>query len=385
MDEKYIIYSDISQLITSSLQPITTLILHANADVDSVIVTSDDGKYLPFSYEPVPKPGTLIQVIAHGMEFRGELININDNYLSLRDTETSGIHKIYKYDSLRIDEEENLYPSIRFVNPVKPVVNYMFSGLTWKCVGVGFIQKDHLSIQISAIINNQTHKNLTGTFSLMDGDIYKNETYQNIRSKDTLQSSQEEYISYDLGKITINTNPYVVNIFTLTAPFSKIYTHILGEENVNFGYRFTTSKYLPPCRMTLYSSNKGSLLGISNISRTCHNKKIDLLMGSTVKISIKSYVNNYEQTINQKRPDGSNTETKIRVSHIHASMKNNKNTMVRIILKFYIGKAKLFDITCKQYDRFEDGYIEWHFDVPPALKTEQEHLFDCQVKYPVTY
>jgi hypothetical protein len=426
------------------------------ADLNSVLIVqsiSNQIKIIPYTLFGSPnffRPDckSIVSISKDGIVYEGELHDLDDNSASIITTEIVpgksrrhndelNIMKIRNYDTIKrsIPTDTNVDSRYHYLL-VKPLtqdpftINYIMDGCSWRgyysiLIELGnFVEEsnennpeeDPLEMKISLLRFFGMISNTTGTIIntketfLVAGDIPmsrgKNSpkinfesrmiSSQKVQTQNVEESSLDEYEKYAVP-ITHLEEETPSEIFTIyDIPVNKIYTNILGQSDVTYGYCFQTNKFLPDGDAMIYSSEDpiGSLLGESHISEVRIGDYINLHLGKTSTVRIDTILEQQDitDTYPQNNQDKNSTNNQnnqidpkeiariIRLSGriqsvvIRSEIKNRNNHAVDIILKWPIGNGKVLSETCDKYER-KNGNLEFMYLINPS----ETFSFKCKM------
>ncbi len=430
---KLTIYSKSGHIVQQYSSDVKSVILPKSTEISSITVIDANGNIIPFSYipettlglsltNPVTGEKVYAKVIKDGQEINGKVLSLDSQNVTLM--ADGKLINIRKYDQVQVNIDDNVTrPRLILNTPNLFTVSYLLSNISWSCVGTALIDKNTMYLRLSGNITNNTETDINAEVTLVSGDVFQNRTETYAPKAMMMASSQirepmrsdkvdkvmlEDYVRYDVGNKIIH-NKDVAELGTWNFPFIKIYTHKIADDDVKFGYRFTTPDYLPECEINVYSINSNkqidAYLGTNQIEESQKGEEKDLMLGTSTVIKCKSSViisndviidnertaQQYNMTLNEYRAaivetrDNSGKIVRtggwhIVTENITVEITNNNIEVSFLIIKHYVGDKLLIDTQCRAYKKREQGYIEWYFEVPPKVGTNPfKDTFQCNV------
>ena len=422
---KLTIYSHTGHVVQRHEAGVGHIVLPKSAEVSSIIIVDSKGKIIPFSYvAPIDLNTALseqnkndVVVSKRDIVVKGKILQWSGNEVSVLSKGT--LQVVRDYDCIKsVFDEDSLLSHVMLPKTSNPVdISYLLPSVSWKCNGTILIEEESsiINLNLSGKITNDTETEYKADVSLVSGDIYQYRNKQTYAPRAMLQaaapmqddapptSNPEDYTSYDVGTHVIKPNSIVIaELGTTKIKGLKLYSFRTGADAVKFGYRFKAPGFLPACDVNVYntapnaSSIIGPYLGSNHIDEKQKGDIVDLMLGDSTRVQCKSTVESSSIVITDKETadkygltfqDSDNsekaqTEAKWRLvtDNIKVDISNRNEKDITLIIKHYVGDRKLVNISCQQFEKREDGFLEWYFNVPATvdeLITRQE--FVCKV------
>jgi hypothetical protein len=350
-----------------------------------------------------PKEQSPILVKKDGNEYEGILINKGKNTVTILQSEASDssresiLLQVRDYDFLERRSDRSVNPSQRHLvlqvpnsNPV--TLNYLFNGISWSGQYTIIIdQKMPLKISVlrfSGLINNSTQETINSTkTTLISGNLktpYQSPAMRPMyaamkaASEETTQPEVglDEYLVYPLGEMEIEDQNSVDLLLLTEIPVEKIYLNQVGQEDVSFGYNFKAPQDLPRGSAHIYSASPnhlvGPLIGLSTIPEKREDEKVELVLGQTTRVHVKSNISERSLKVVDNHP----TEREIIVQ---SKLINRTEEIVTIVLQQYIGNDKILSLNSEgknvASDKFERERGLLKFKVQLNPKSEKDFAY----------
>ncbi len=262
----------------------------------------------------------------------GKLIDLTSDAVTLQDEEHDTLVIIHRPSTLTIvneDKKSDVFtttPSVMLKsnNSMVSTLSYLQLGVSW-CANATVIidtRTNTAMIRISGQIKNDCGLDLNGVISLVAGDVYQPSTPQiqlqamslattttHYKAKTTARSNasysdvdavgpqrMEEFVRFPIGKRHIAQHE-IVELFTASASFVKIYKHVVGSHSngTNYGYRFEAPQFLPSCQAQVYTSAPPlhvieRFLGECKMSEKQPKQRTTLMIGTSTVVKVRSHV-----------------------------------------------------------------------------------------------
>lgn len=427
---KLTVYSQSGHIIQTYSVGTKTVTLPKSAEVSSIVIIDNLGNIIPFTYIPetnttialtdrITGNKTEVTILKDNKSLSGKLLSFDakNAVISVDDQ----IICINRYDYLTINNSGD-YTRPRLVldrDTQAFTISYLLSSIAWNCVGTALITNDKSFMYLRLVGNivNNTESDIEASTTLVSGEVNQNRPEDNFlmavdarassfqsyakRSPAPVKTSLlEDYIKYDIGLRNIHSKD-IAELGTWKIPIMKIYSHNTESDNiVKFGYRFKTPKFIPTCSVNVYSMDEkqiiNSYLGSDNISESQINKEVDIILGettimdcSTLIIISEIPVSNEEDakkynipldTFAKKYRPNDRKEWRIITEDISVKINNRNTVNSLLILRHYVGTKLLTNISCKTYNKRENGFIEWYFQIPEGTMNDpHKEEFVCQI------
>lgn len=431
LHSKITIYSSSGHIVQRYNYNTKTITLPKSVEVNSLVVIDSNSNVIPFSYISETNLGTaltnrstgekvFVTVIKGSQKMDGRVISLDGDSVTI--TTGNQIINTREYDQIIVNIPENQdYTRPRIVIDNKESINYDFftisyllSSISWNCVGTALIDdgKSKLYLRLAGNIINNTETDISGNTILVSGEVYQNRpntprynneavrsmaVYQSnsapISSKKANSSMLEDYVKYEVGDRIIH-NKDLAELGTLSLSIIKLYIHRTDERNiVKFGYRFTAPGFIPSCSINAYSilndNTIDAYLGSNEINESQKDDEVDLIIGESTMLQCKSNIisndivisnddatNQYNLHVPLDNSNNNSRQWHILTENISVNINNHNNKESNLVLKHYVGKKRIINITCTKYNKREDGFIEWYFTIPSG---SQKQEFSCEI------
>lgn len=315
-----------------------------------VYTDSDDGvrRLLSYDFRPADDPlhtiGSKLIVSKGGNTYEGMMLTIDHDSVTLYDeNDRSTLTKIIKYDDISV-EHVNIEPTL-FIDSIPDgqyKISFLLGSLTWRCTYSGLVIGDRIStIAANANIMNNTEQEIDpSSISIVAGNLKhsflakkRKSQYQlecssvgkkdyltdcsggpmnNMGAKDTmgLRSNESETLSeYEIFSMSNDSIPRglcIRSLFSLdnVEKQKKIFYYNIDDDNLSFGYRFETPRYLPDGSISMFDEHN-VYLGSTDIPSTIKGGVVDLRVGIPNAVSIvthKIHVTDQERKEEEKIP-----------------------------------------------------------------------------------
>lgn len=408
------------------------VLLPKSAELSSITILDSNGAIVPFSYILPPTINTSINDLIRGEHVDGAVVKGEDvlhgKIISLEPTHVTilidnKIHTVREYDQVVVPTASELFtrPLLILENEGKPVtLSYLLKNIAWTCVGTALINttQNTMYLRLTGNIANDTESQIYADVTLVSGNVYQHRRSQGagimpqtpralmaapIEHEKVSAEALEDYVRYDVGT-QILTKQNIVELGVWEFPVTKVYIHeTRSHDTVQFGYRFTTSEFIPECSVNVYSTNANhsidAYLGTSQIEETQKQTEIDLILGESTKLQCRSIIEpvsdqiiteenlamvgvtltDQDRQILIKPPDDRRLH---RITErLEVQITNHNTTKSDLIVKHYIGSdRKLLQTQCKPTDKREGNTLIWYFDIPPGTATEpRKDQFECLI------
>jgi hypothetical protein len=389
--------------------PGNTITVPKSAERSTIVVLADDGSVVDFEYRPGTDlaqsvnnrdSGDRVQVtvVAGKTKTTGTIVRMDADTVTL--VSNGELILINGYDRLSLKAPNDyLRPRLLLANDSAPVtVSYLLSSIAWFCSGTAIISNTTMHLRLSGTINNNTETDIRATVKLVAGDVRQNrdssESYPRsalasaapqMRRETVATSLVEDYTSYDVGARTIHSED-VAELGVWDIPVHKIYVHETHSyDEVNYGYRFKATDFLPACNVNVYTGKSGpigSYMGSGHIQESQKDDEVDLILGGStivqclselvvddVEITDEKLAKKYELTLGPR-------QWRLLTTELTTTISNTGSDPANLILRHFINDSRLVSIDCKEFKQRKNGYLEWLFQVPPERKNEK---FVCTI------
>lgn len=429
------IYSNSAHMVTQDLGDKGSISVPRSIDVSSIIALDAEGKAIPVHFVVRPKESLnealnnpkyhLGVIVTKGdRQVKGVIRELNDNNVAVKGADDSSITIIRNYDHITIENPPSIVTkeisSIVFGGSPASI-SYLFSDVSWICVGTAIINGDNMQLHLAGHITNNTETPVDADVSLISGTVqqrrrepryfagtvisYKESAAPSPGPRQTVSiNALEEYVKYKLGQVTIQKQA-LIPLVVLAIPVTKIYHHQIGQEDVYFGYTFEAPDYVPQCLVNAYAGDSqsgiGAFLGSSSIEEHQKGQEIDFILGQTTKVQVESEIlpisdivvtqeviteqhlelDEDEQRIIRRTP----TEQKLHLitEEVGVDISNYNESHAFLCLKYDLRGRRLINTTCRPANKQESGVLEWYFQLDPGTKDSfikpNKMRFDCTI------
>lgn len=280
-----------------------------------------------------------------------------------------------KHNLLQVEAEENV------------IVTFLFTTLTWKCLGRLYIDEDLLSLHLLGQITNTEEKSFAGNVGLVTGKqneiphIAARSSMAKLASEASFMTPKaspngetlEDYYQYSVGDLTLEGNSMTVYpLSTYSFPYAKVYLVSTGHNQVNYGYRlFIKNMYIPDCELSIYKDNL--YLGSTSFQEAREGDERLVLTG----ISTQVRCNNLIQTHQEEEQDiiDENTIKTYTSEAVTCELFNRDKVDATVLIKHPLNNRNVEGISPKPA-KIEDDLIQWEVKLAPG-----EKVFEAVIVY----
>lgn len=369
-----IIYPDLGQVIQKrSPGSNKSVFVPSTIDTASIIALSSEENVLstsiiPTNREKIGQNVSLYIVHKGDKRYTGTLVVMDDNIVTL--WTGKNIISIREYDTIQQNLEYIEHQTVELTDEAVQL-SYLFTGISWKCVGTGLISDDKLQLTLSAMVSVKPEPALPMRFDsikFVSGTLSQPSPNANTRSTlmamKTSPSRVEDNIVWDYEyEVSYQKLDKTFKLENYTFDSSKFYSHYIGTDTTQFGYRFVPKKALPACSITVYAYDNnmvGNYLGTVALNATTADKEAQLILRDTTKISSQSRVEHSER-IEEKE----GVKTTVYSDIITLTVTNQLNRNIRLVCSFWIGDREVTNVS-RQVLSWENGMLKWEFTISPG-------------------
>jgi len=396
------IYSRSAHIIEYFPEQTKSIILPKFVDITSILILDSEGTIVPFSYISEINTnnviGSNVQVIKKEKTIKGKVLSMTQDNITI--LSNNKIITLRNYDQIIVSTSDELNQPQLIIPPEyylkELTLSYLINNITWECVGTALIDDNNLYLRLAGNINNNTESDIDADTTLVSGEVYQKQknhypesrmilSAAPIKSDKVQTSMSEDFIKYKIGKRIIR-NKDIAELGTFTYPITKLYIHKTEENNiVRFGYRFIAKEYIPACSINVFSIDRGidSFLGSNNIGESQRNDEIDIIIGESTLLQCKSLIVisdditiDNEEKAKQYKLSIDKSQWHVITEDITVEITNHIDKKSFLIIKHNIGNKLLLDTKCKTYEKRNNGYLEWYFELLP---TTDKQNFTCQI------
>lgn len=356
----------------------------------STIIVLSQSQFLPFDFTNThnkPKRGRVLTKTGKLLE--GVISDLTDHTVTVY-TDTNQ-YRIRDYDTVEIDHLgyqssfPTLYPHLKETTEIQ--LTYALDQVSWRCIGTGIIDKNHLKMRLAAYVTNDSESELAGSVTLVSGNLKipsKTMTLQSrpvslmatTRVTEFEPASSSDYMRYDVGAKKIDHASFI-DLEHWDTPLTKIYrttTHPYSP--VYFGYTFKTPKYLPHCDVN-FSSADMMFLGNATLNEARPDDDVHFYLGETTVIQAKTEIVPDNQ-LAPVHPDKNSDAKDIVTERLKCQVRYEaKHGPVVLYLEHRLDHGrKIKHVSCADYRLTPDGLIL--FKIPIILDTTE---FTCTLQY----
>ena len=388
---------------------------------------------VPHSYRS--SASQLAKISIKEKEYIGTIISVSDERIMFEDYDTKKIKAIRKYDSYEYLEQDRIL-SFDHIDGDDGVydLSYLSSSITWEPEYHIYLSRDmateeRLTLIIRGVISSKLTKDFYNYPESMSEYItliadhvaqpgrhrmdQRTASYESLEPINHEPSDEDEYINKDYPEYTVSYDIPLVNtdnniiLSDHELIGRKIYLHHVETNKNLFGYRFDTPVYLPPGR-TYIMNEDDVYLGKTNFKSTVEGEEVEMIIGPTQLVGIKSITmrsskiietpdedhdinqsdtnirtietSDEDHNINQSEsPLGGGRGTNIKtIKHkeitinVQNTIKNMTGGEINITLRLYIGKSTVLSIIPKPEDSdiiIKDGHIDYDLIISDETTT----------------
>ena len=383
------------------------IMLPKSAELQSIMIVTVKGNILPFNYIDA---AAIALTNRHNGEQITAIVKKNNDIVT-------GEVLSYDSDSITILLDETAvtirhYDKIEFTNlagNTRPylivaastqnfTVSYLLSTIGWQCIGTALYDntRDIIVLRLAADVTNNTELDLIGELTVVSGDVQQQRRQASrtmvannnmlmarpSMSSETTENKIQDYHKYNVGARTLYNNN-ILELGVWEIPALKIYVHYISSFNiVEYGFRATSSEYIPAATVNVYEIQNGSIgsyLGSDIIDIVPVNKQFDIMVGATSAVLCESTLTTVDKEIESKTGTTTTTTTEITKHNVTDTLRVNiTNTTPQqlwLVIKHFIGNRKFVSST-QNVDRLKDGYLEWYVNTNPS----QQGQWNCVVQ-----
>lgn len=344
------------------------------------------------------------------LSYTGYLINLTDEMATITiksgDNRTAEkVLRIRKYDTVETLANNislrNYCLCINTSHAGSIMMTYLINNIEWKGNYTAILDLASSSIPLlryNGEVKNLTSQVFTSTETyLVTGkvsqDLSRSERVYAANAMASVQrapnndsdnltiSALDEYTKYPVEGLRLEDKLSVDLFSKISLIARKIYINTLGQQSVDFGYRFKAPDFLPGGKVFVYTTGRngnllGSFLGTSNINESRENDEVDLALGSTTSIKVETQVQ--ERNITEQESDMALEESskeKLKLIDIKSKISNRNPEKVTLLLHHYIGTDYVLESTCTEQTQ-KNGILEYTLELEPNSEFE----FNCQLK-----
>ena len=417
------IYEDLTHVI----QEVNDDKLDLPISVNSSSITCMDAEGTNIGFEFVPyrqifKKDIKCRVEKKNKIQQGKIISTDGYSITL--LSQNEISYIRKFDSISISKQDyREHPRIILNSTQVPTYcSYHCGDIAWRCMGQLIVSEanNKMYLSVSALVTNSTNFNFDGTIyvicgqPLSRGPSYRSNNAAKLTSRrasmelasasvadtEPEQSRSEDYVMYNLGpRVLSEVESFPLNNYTF--PYKKLYFARTENNDVTFGYRIQTKKYIPKCNVSVYTEGEdnvpfGNYVGTSSMKEVQPGNQIDLVIGSSTRIQCNSEVTikstNPETPIQvqqqtkkatksqQITKDGqyqedSRLQQVLTKQIIKLDTLNTTDEHITLVLRHYAPVLDPTNISIPPL-KIEDGNLIWELDIKPG-----KNHFHCEISY----
>ena len=403
-EKKLSIYSRSAHIVEFHRRGVDSIVLPSGVNIESLVVLNSEGQVVPFQYIPAAdlyqsaRRGRTATVYQDNVQIQGTVLNLSSNTATLL-TEQGIVH-IRDYDRVETESTEDFTrPRLVPQRKDKDVsVSYRLDDLLrWHCTGTAVIEGNKMNLRLAGQIDNGTGREIVADTLLVAGDIAQEEEYGQPRAMRAMMASPEQeevssgmledFTTYKIGPQAIGAHS-TVELGVEAIEVMKLYQHNTRRDIVNVGYRFKTPKFIPRCTIEIYAGKDRSIssfLGQSSVKETPRGETVDIVLGESTRLQCQSEVirSDYQATkdiLQRKNIVVGEREWRAVREDLTTLIANHDDQVAHLIVRHYVGDKLLLDISCQQYQKRKDGYLEWYLAIP-AGTTDGPHknTFKCSI------
>ncbi len=316
------IYSRVAHMTQKHSGQTASITVPKSILLNSVVVTSENGSIVPFSFVPSSVRLTdrstgkrlFVNVEKGSNIFSGEVLSLTDADARMIMADSS-VMFVHNYDTATIrNGSDSSQPQLVFstLNKDPFTVSFLMSGMSWLCTCTAFLSpnSEEMTVRLAGSITNDTEADIIASKArLVAGDVFQPEPVFSPREMTSAESHPvmlqsaamrptssspfgmakklEDYVSYDIGERVIRAKD-VAEIGFFRVSVQKVYLHSTHQSNVtSFQYQFKTPQFIPNSDVFVYKEQKDappSFVGASAFRERQKGEKVKIPIGLTSEL-----------------------------------------------------------------------------------------------------